>query len=108
MNNYPDMDEMIEECKKKQKPSEEIVFAVGAGRIAPKIGKKKAMGEAMNYIKSLDGFIGVYPVDLWHTLLIFDSLNNAKGARNGMKIKGIGVGNVIPILVEKQYINKED
>lgn len=105
--NYPNMDEMIRDCEKKKRPDEEICFALGAGRVIPKLGWKKRISEALDYIKSLDGFIGIHPVDLWHTLLIFDTLNNAKAARNQLKFKKMNVGQVAPILVEKQYIQKE-
>lgn len=108
MEKYPTMDEMIEECKKNQRPDEEIVFTFGAGRIIPKIGMRKQMKAGMDLVKAQDGFLGVHPIDLWHTLLIFDTLNNAKGARNNLKAKGMGVGQVAPILVEKQFICKDD
>lgn len=103
---YPDMEQMIEECRKKQKPEEEIVFAFGVGRIVPVLGKRKAMKQGMDFIKRQEGFKGVYPVDLWHTLLIFDTLNNAKGARNNLKAKGISVGNVVPVLVDEKYLKE--
>ena len=107
MKKEPSIEEMIESCRKTQKPTEEIVFALGVGRMIPMIGKKKAFDEALKYIKSLDGFIGVNPVDIWHNLLIFDTLNHAKAGRNGLKAKGVDVGQVAPILVEKQYLGKE-
>lgn len=104
MKEYPSMEEMIEDCKKKQKPDEEIVFTFGTGRIVPKFGMHKQMKAGMDLVKKQDGFLGIHPIDLWHTLLIFDTLNNAKGARNNLKAKGIGVGQVVPILVKKEYI----
>lgn len=68
---------------------------------------RKAMKEALEYIKKLEGFVGVHPVDLWHTLLLFDSLNNAKGGRNMLRFKGVQCGdNIVPILVEKKYLEK--
>lgn len=103
----PDMDEMIKACKAKQKPDEAICFAVGAGRILPKLGMGKQMEAALEYIKGLEGFCGVHPVDLWHTLIIFDSLNNAKGGKNMMQAKGISTGKyIIPILVQKQFLEE--
>lgn len=36
----------------------------------------------LRYVKELDGFIGVHPVPPKGTLLIFDTENNAKRARN--------------------------
>lgn len=99
-----DMDEMIKACEEKRREDESIVFAIGAGRIAPKLGMKKAQMAAMDFINGLDGFIGVHPVSLWRTLLIFDTLNNAKAGLNQMKAKGIGVGQIVPILVPTIYI----
>ena len=107
-NKAPDMEQMIKDCKAKQTPDEVICFAIGAGRIIPMLGMKKRMDEALEYIKNLEGFCGVNPVDLWHTLIIFDSLNNAKGAKNQMKAKGIPAGNyIVPILVQKQYLRRD-
>lgn len=36
----------------------------------------------LNYVKNLDGFLGVHPVPPRGTLLIFDTENDAKRARN--------------------------
>ena len=100
-----DIDRMIRECEKKQRPDEVICFGVGAGRIAPKIGWMKKQKAAVDFLKSLDGFIGVYPVDLWRTVIMFDTLNNAKGGKNQMNAKGIATGKYIcPFLVEKKYL----
>ena len=104
--NEPNMEEMIKACEAKQTPDEVICYALGTGRIIPKIGWKKRQAEAMDYIKSLEGFIGFHPIDLWHTLIIFDTLNNAKGARNLLKFKKVPVGQVAPILVPKTDIPK--
>lgn len=102
-------DELLQECKNKKRDDEEICYAIGAGRIIPKIGKKKQMEEALDFIKNLEGFCGVNPIDLWHTLIIFDTLNNAKGAHNLMKSKGIQIGTyIVPILVRKEFLNRRD
>lgn len=111
MDRIPDIDEMIADCEKSKKENEVIVFAVGTGRIYPKgMGRKmkKAMKEAMEYIISLEGFVGFHPVDLWHTMLLFETLNNAKGARNNLKAKGISVGQVVPIVIEEKYLGCKD
>ena len=98
------MEEMIRDVEEKRKPNEVILFAIGAGRIAPVFGKKKQMEKTLMYIKGLDGFVGVNPMDLWHTLLLFDTLNNAKLARNKLEAKGVPVGQVAPVLVDKAYL----
>lgn len=106
---YRDMDEMIRECKEKKKDNETICFAFGVGRVIPKLGMMKQMKAALEFIKTLEGFCGMHPIDLWHTLLIFDTLNNAKGGRNMVKSKGIQVGDFIaPILVETKYLKEGD
>ena len=98
------MEEMIEACKERQRSDEDIVFAFGVGRMIPTLFKRKAFKEALDYIKKLDGFKGVYAIDLWHNLLVFDTLNNAKASRNSLRAKDIDVGQIVPILVEKQYL----
>lgn len=107
--NY-DIEDAIRKCEEIKKDNEIIAFTVGCGRIAPKIGMMKKQKQAAKFIASLKGFIGVHPVDLWHTLVIFDTLNNAKGGKNMMTAKGIQCGTYIcPILVEKSSIHtKED
>lgn len=97
-----DMDFMIEQCEKKRRKDEVIVFAIGAGRIVPKIGMKKEFEAAFKIIKNLDGFIGVHPVTLWKTLLIFDTLNHAKSGKNLLKLRGIEIGEIVPLLIPAQ------
>ena len=82
MKEYPSMEEMIAECEKKRRDDEVIVFAFGVGRMMPMIGHTKSIKRGLDLIKKQKGFIGVHPIDLWHNLLVFDTLNNAKGARN--------------------------
>lgn len=101
--NEPTMEEMIEACEKKKTDDEIIAFGLGAGRIVPVMGKSKIMKKTFKYIKEMDGFIGVHPIDIWHTLLVFDTLNHAKGARNDLKGKGVPVGQVVPILIPKEF-----
>lgn len=99
-----DMEKMIEDCEKKRREGESIVFAIGAGRMIPMIGKKKAMEQAFEFIKNLDGFVGVHPISLWKNLLIFDSLNHAKSGRNQMIDKGIQIGQIVPILIPTAHL----
>lgn len=109
-DNIPDMDEMIEDCKKKQRPDEEICFGFGVGRMIPlptdSRPLRRAIKQAQKYISALEGFIGVYPIELGRNVLIFDSLNNAKGGRNLLKNKDCHVGQIVPILVNKQFIRR--
>lgn len=101
---YPSIEEMIEDCKKKQSDNEEIVFALGVGRMIPMLGKKKQMEKAFECIKNQEGFIGIHPIDLWKNLLIYRTLNDAKRAKNELRSKGCQIGNVAPILVSKEFI----
>ena len=106
-----DFEKELQACKDKKREDETIVFTVGCGRILPlKIDRKKtrkAMEEAIEYIKKLNGFVGVHPVDLWHNLLLFDSENNAKGGRNLLRAQGVQCANyIVPILVETKYLEK--
>lgn len=103
-NEKYDIDKMIRDCEKKKLPNEVIAFAVGSGRVAPKLGIINKQKAAMNFISELDGFLGFHPIDLWHTLLVFDTLNNAKSGKNLCKSVGILTGNyVVPILIDKQF-----
>ena len=104
-----DFEKELQACKDKKREDETIVFTVGCGRIMPLITDKKkirkGMKEALEYIKNLDGFVGVHPVDLCHTLLIFDTENNAKCARNLLRAKDVQCANyIVPILVETKYL----
>lgn len=100
-----DILEMIKELEDVKKPDEVIVFSVGSGRIVPKFGMRKKMKQAFDFIKNLDGFVGIHPVDLWHTLIVFDTRSNAICGRNLMLHKGIPVGDyVVPILVNKKFL----
>ena len=99
----------LQACKDKKREDETIVFTVGCGRIMPLITDKKkirkGMEEALEYIKKLDGFVGVHLVDLWHTLLLFDTENNAKRARNLLRAKDVQCANyIVPILVETKFL----
>ena len=105
-----DFDRELKACEEKKKDNEVIVFTVGCGRMIPlptdRRKMRKAMEEALEYIKKLEGFVGIHPVDIWHTLLLFDTLNNAKGGRNMLRFKGVQCGdNIVPILIEKKYLN---
>ena len=54
---------------------------------------KRASRKAVKYIMALEGFVAVHPTPNHEgTLWMFDSENNAKGARNMMRSKGIQCG----------------
>lgn len=106
-----DFEKELQACKDKKREDETIVFTVGCGRMVPlrtdRKKTRKAMEEAIEYIKKLNGFVGVHPVDLWHNLLLFDSENNAKGGRNLLRAQGVQCSTyIVPILVETKYIKE--
>ena len=108
-----DFEKELHACKKKKREDETIVFSVGCGRVIPlKTDRKKirkGMEEAIKYIKKLNGFVGVHPVDLWHNLLLFDSENNAKGGRNLLMAQGVQCSTyIVPLLVETKYLQRSD
>ena len=98
------IDEMIKDCEAKVREDETIVFAIGAGRIFPKLGMMKAQKKAMKVIQKQDGFVGIHLIDLWHTLLIYDTLNHAKSARNVLISKGMELGEIVPIMIPKEGV----
>lgn len=105
-NKMPDMDEMIASCKEKMTENDVLCFGFGVGRMLPKLGFIRQQKKALKLINSLKGFIGVNPLDLWRNILIFDSLNNAKEGRNILKFKGVQVGQVVPLIVNKIYVEE--
>jgi len=100
----PSMEEMIKACEEKVTPNEVIVFGLGVGRLLPKFGMRKAQERAIKRIMEFDGFIGVHPVDVWHNLLLFETLNDAKAARNVLRHECPGaVGQVVPLMIPKEH-----
>lgn len=102
----PDMDEMIKKCEQRRELGQVIIYALGAGRIIPKFGKAKAQKKAMKFIEKQKGFVGVHLVDLWHTLLLYETLNDAKGAKNELKFYNVSVGQIVPCLVNEEQLKK--
>ena len=69
---------------------ERYLWSVATGNVNPLMKRSR---EAVKYIQSLDGFVAVHPTpDYQGTLWLFDSENNAKGARNLLKAKGVECG----------------
>ena len=101
-----DIEKEIKRCEKNRKHDETICFAIGAGRLLPKNKKEaKALTVALDFIKTLDGFLGISPIDTSKNLLLFDTLNNAKGAKNQMIFRGLNIGNnIVPVLVKTKYL----
>lgn len=102
-----DIDEMIKECEELKEKDEVVVFGIGAGRIIPQLFHIIRMRKALKYISALEGFAGIIPIDIWHTILVFDTLNHAKAGRNDLVLKGMKLGNIAPLVVKKEYLRKE-
>lgn len=62
----------------------------------------------MNYVKNLEGFLGVHPIPPRGTLLIFDTENNAKRARNliANDLKVQTGNNICEVFIPESYIQK--
>lgn len=67
------------------------LYSVATGAISL---VNKRSREAYEFMAKQDGFVSIYPA-IGHTLFLYDSENNAKGARNMARTKGIQCGNNI-------------
>ena len=87
-----------------KKENEVSVWSVAVGNLPLNPFKMKAAEKALLYIRDLEGFIGIYPTR-GGTLCLFKSENEAKGARNLMRAKGIQTGNnICELYVDKFYV----
>lgn len=73
--------------------TEKKAYTVAIGNIP--LFPRKETRQAVEYIKTLKGFIGVHPVYPRGTLCLFETKNDAIGARNLMRAKGIHCGDNI-------------
>lgn len=66
---------------------------------------KERAKKAINFIKELDGFIGVNPQPPRGTLCLFRTENDAKIARNRMNAEGIRTGdNICECYIDERYV----
>ena len=87
--------------------SEVEVWTVAVGNLPmlPKFLMPKKVTEAVELIKTLEGLIGVSPCYPKGTLLLFDTENNAKGARNVLRFHDVQTGtNICKVFVDKSYL----
>lgn len=57
------------------------------------------------WIQTLDGFVGIYPMAPYGTLILFKSENQAKRGRNLISMKGIKVGtDITEVFIDREYI----
>ena len=79
-------------------------YTVGVGNINP---TSKASRKAVDYIVTLNGFVGIHPQYPRGTLILFDTENNAKIARNLMNLKGITTGrNICEVEIDDKYAER--
>ena len=69
-------------------------WSVAVGNLPLFFGRKQAK-KALEYISQQEGFVGICPCYPRGTLCLFKTLNDAKGARNMMRLKGIKCGDNI-------------
>lgn len=101
-----DITEAIEKCEQEKREDEVVVFAIGIKNLVPKrptIAEFKRYENKLKKIKKCDGFIGVTPVDFPYYLLLFDLLSDAIKAKDELEYKGMKLGNIVPILIKKEY-----
>ena len=79
--------------------NKQIVYTITTGNINPFMSRSRAV---VDFIKQQEGFIGVHPHYPDGTLWVFDTLNNAKIARNRIKGQGGIAGKNI---MEAELIN---
>jgi hypothetical protein len=91
----------------EKKDYEVSVYTVAVGNLTLNPFRMKKQKEALAYIQSLDGFVGLYPHYPDGTLCLFKTENEAKGARNLMKAKGIMCGkNIGEVYIDKKYVKE--
>lgn len=93
----------------EKKPNEVSAYTVGIGNFSLNPFLQKKQKKIVDFIQSLEGFLGFTPCYPYGTLCLFRTENDAKGARNLMRAKGIEVGkNIAEVYVDKKYIRDEE
>ena len=108
------MDEAIRNCEEMKRDYEAICFGLGIVNFVPKWpctqAELKRADNKLDKIKACAGFVGVHVVNEAQSLLIFRTLEDALEAKTNLENQKLKVGNVIPILVDKddlEGINEE-
>lgn len=85
------------------------VYTVAIGNLSINPFKLRRQRRILEFIGTFEGLLGVYPHYPDGTLLLFKEKNDAKGARNLLKAKGIQVGNNIgTAYIDKEYVKEQD
>lgn len=69
--------------------SEKYLYSVATGMVNPFLKRSRRAAE---FMAKQEGFVAVHPAGEMGMLWLFDSLNNAKGARNLARAEGITCG----------------
>ena len=108
------MDEAIRNCEEMKRDDEIICFGLGIVNLAPEWpatpAQLKRADNKLDKIKACAGFLGVDVLNESQSLLIFETMEDALEAKTNLKNQKLKVGNVIPILVDKddlEGINEE-
>ena len=85
-------------------------YALGVPNIAGTVGiptprQIKDTKKLLDYVKNLDGFLGIHPTPPRGTALIFKTENDAKRAKNLLihDIKINSIGNVVECFIPEEY-----
>lgn len=101
---------MIFETNRKPQDDEESCWTVVVGNAPMPWHSRKVKREAkavFEYIKELEGFLGVTPIYPNGTLLIFKTENDAKRAKNRLDAKGVITGShICEVFVKKEYLQQ--
>lgn len=96
------------ETRNEPRENEVALWTVAVGNLPMFPWFNKGAREAIKLIKEQEGFVAVYPQYPHGTLLLFDTENNAKGARNVLRFRGVDVGkNICKVFVDKKYLEKK-
>lgn len=99
------MDEAIRNCEEMKRDDEIICFGMGIVNLAPmwpptKAALKRAENK-LNKIGACTGFLGIHIANETQCLIIFETMEDALDAKTNLENQKLKVGNVIPVLVDK-------
>lgn len=104
------MDEAIRNCEEMKRDNEVIRFALGIVNLAPKWpptpAQLKRAENKLKKIKACAGFLGVDVVNESQSLLIFETMEDALEAKTNLENQKLKVGNVIPVLIDKDELEE--
>lgn len=101
---------MIKNCEiLYEEPSGEAVkvFTVAVGNIPfHPILMSRSCKKAIELIASQEGFLGLAPHRPYGTLCLFKTENDAKGARNILRMEGVKCGdNICEVFIDKRIVD---